>query len=248
MTDRPIIFSAPMVRALLDGRKAQTRRVLKPQPPEWATFCEQPEMMNALHQWVPSGLWRWSEPEQTPRRPLRAWPVDADGEHFWARLRYAPGDRLWVREAWWTDCAFDGTAPRDLQRFAGDLQRDLPIWFAEDDKSRAWGTARPSIFMPRWASRLTLHIEEVRVQRLQEISEEDACAEGGLQLRSGRWVTAQGEQHFGLARHSARSWFSRLWGDLHGPEAWAANPWVAALTFRVEHANIDAAKAAEVAA
>ena len=83
MADRPIIFSAPMIRALLAGQKTQTRRILKPQPPEWATFCQQPSMLNVEHRWVPSGLWRWSEPEQSPPRALRAWPVDADGEHYW---------------------------------------------------------------------------------------------------------------------------------------------------------------------
>ena len=98
MADRPIIFSAPMIRALLAGQKTQTRRILKPQPPEWATFCQQPSMLNVEHRWVPSGLWRWSEPEQSPPRALRAWPVDADGEHYWLSLRFAKGDRLWVRE------------------------------------------------------------------------------------------------------------------------------------------------------
>ncbi|RVT97924.1 hypothetical protein EOD42_09045 [Rhodovarius crocodyli] len=201
MTDRPIIFSAPMVRALLDGRKTQTRRVIK-----------KPAALDALAVFGPSFL-------------SKAGNADLVG--------YAPGDRLWVRENY----ARVGDNEDDIHA-CPDLR--VHAYYRADAVCPGHLRWRPSIHMPRWASRLTLHVEAVRAQRLQDISEEDVRAEGGLQLRSGRWVTAQGEQHFGLAHHTARGCFGRLWRDLHGPDAWAADPWVAAVTFRVERHNIDA--------
>lgn len=228
MADRPILFSAPMVQALLRQArqpgtgKTQTRRLLKPQPPEWATFCQQPDMLNVEHRWVPSRLWRWSEPEQTPRRALRAWPVDAEGEHYWMRLPWQVGDRLWVRESWRTLQKVDCLKPRDLAddrskvTYEADPENRNPLW--------AFGKRRPSLFMPRWASRLTLLVTDVRVERLQDISEEDAKAEG-----------AAGMPTWGCHRNG----FYAIWLDIHGHESWQANPWVVAVTFTVHARNID---------
>lgn len=252
MADRPILFSASMVQALLrearqpGAGKTQTRRILKPQPPEWATFCQQPDMLNVEHRWVPSKLWRWSEPEQNPRRPLRAWPVDAEGEHYWMRLPWQVGDRLWVRESWRTLQKVDCLKPRDLAddrskvTYEADPENRKPLW--------AFGKLRPSLFMPRWASRLTLLVTDVRVERLQDISEGDAVAEG-VELESadppfhyvpGIWphsITAVGIEEPG-GRQAARS-FAKLWGHINGPESWQANPWVVAVTFSVHARNID---------
>ena len=94
---------------------------------------------------------------------------------------------------------------------------------------------RPSIHMPRWASRLTLTVTDVRVQRLQEISEEDARAEGAYPCEGG-WSYGGSP----LAGTTARGAFYCLWNSLHGPDAWSANPWVCALTFTVDRRNIDA--------
>lgn len=228
MADRPIIFSAPMVRALLAGRKTQTRRLLKPQPPEWATFCQQILMFNIQHQWVPSGLWQWCEPETTPPRSLRRWPIDAQGDHHYGmRLRYQPGDRLWVREGWapvWV------IPQRAIYRADGERQPGACC-------GCAW---KPSIHMPRWASRLTLVVTEVRLERLQDIRREDAIAEGiqrvgGGFLRWENWSGAEGQSAF-----TPEAAYAVLWNSLHGPDAWAANPWVVALTFSVAQRNIDA--------
>lgn len=188
MSDRPIIFSSPMVRALLDGRKTQTRRALNPQP-----------------ETLPNGF-------------------------AGSRLPYAFGDRLWVREAFVIGFDIDD----EMGRPVGDRK----VWFRATEKRLTWHDPdtertldnppwRSPIHMPRWASRLTLTVFDVRVQRLQEISEADAVAEG-----------AMAEYGEGAAISHRRA-FNLIWNSLHGPDAWAANPWVAALTFTVQRGNID---------
>lgn len=214
MTDRPIIFSSPMVRALLDGRKSMTRRVLK-----------KPAALDALAVFGPSFL---------------TLPGNTD------LIGYAPGDRLYVREAWRAGRGYDGASIRDMARFSR-------IWFEADDandNADAIGRKlRPSIHMPRWASRLTLTVTDVRVQRLQDISEADAKAEGIVPV-TRRFPPLQGcpnqlrertiyEWSGGWSVRAADA-YAVLWNSLHGPDAWDANPWVVALTFTVDQRNIDA--------
>lgn len=188
MVDRPIIFSAPMVRALLDGRKTMTRRLA--------------EQIRKTH---PSNTSYDTYQLPSP----------------WQKAK--PGDRLWVRENWRVpgDCSAEleststCTGPDDCE-FAADfagMELDLRRW-------------RPSIHMPRWASRLTLLVEAVKIERLQEISEADAEAEGV------RAIAARPDAH-------ALTVFSGLWETLHGPGSWHANPEVVALSFLVEKRNID---------
>lgn len=153
MKTRPIIFSTPMVRALLDGRKTQTRRLIT--------------------------------------SPL----AKAD-----------PGDLLYVREAWRPVNSGD---PSKGARYRFDAGTDQTVW-------------RPSIHMPRWASRLTLKVTDRRVQLLHWISEEDAIAEGCTHNVA-----------------TARSEFVALWSQLHGTESWLRNPEVVALTFEVHKVNVD---------
>lgn len=258
MTDRPILFSAPMVCALLDGRKVQTRRILKPQPPEWATFCEQPDMFNVERRWVPSGLWRWSEPQQSPPRALRAWPIDAGGEHYWLQLPWRVGDRLWVKETWRTSICQDAIKPSIMETPGNGY--GWPVWYEADGGAVTWrgsngggpgfetpGKRRPSLFMSRWASRLTLAVTQVRVERLHDISEADAVAEGMPDfgtfcetLDPGK-LNAAGETAAQTASRLRwpQRWFAALWNEINGDGAWAANPWVVATTFTVHHANID---------
>ena len=203
MADKPITFSAPMVLALLDGRKSQTRRVLKPQPEADARF---------------SGFER-------------------DGQAlfvrgcFYGKLRvpYAPGDRLYVREAH----AIVGSVDPGwlLYRADGYESECIRHGFTRPFPPESAVRWRPSIHMPRWASRLTLIVTDVRVQRLQEISETDARAEGAIAL---------GADESPDPDHRSFVWgFSTLWNSLHGPDAWDANPWVVALTFTVHRCNID---------
>lgn len=206
MTDRPIIFSAPMVKALLDGRKTQDRRVLKPQP----TPCGG-KLPGAIYQddfyWpLSGGHGIVSCKPFPPSTYLEAHP-----------LPYAIGDRLWVREAWAHD------EPCAVQYRAGPH-------VADDAVGVRW---RSPIYMPRWASRLTLTVTDVLVQRLQDISTTDVIEEGV----SLPWVA--GGTLALMAQGIAKDGYRALWNSLHGPEAWDANPWIVALTFTVQRGNID---------
>lgn len=219
MADRPIIFSAPMVRALLDGRKTQTRRVLNPQPETFEVDGSECEV-NAYH----------VHGEAVPR-------VAVGRCITLQKLRYAKGDRLYVRENFqllsFGDYLPTKAQPADVRYAATEPCADLPA----DTRGYPW---RPCIHMPRWASRLTLTVEDVRVERLQAISEADAIAEGVEPVGDG-WRRYGGEGVGSVAwpDYSFRS----LWESLHGPESWDANPFVVALTFRVERGNIDKAAA-----
>ena len=181
MKERPIIFSAPMVMAILDGRKTQTRRIVK-----------NAHMMTVDGEMVPiAALCPYGQ----------------------------PGARLWVREAWGALPHMLGGFQRESLRYRadGEYQNEHDAW--------RW---RPSIHMPRWASRITLEITGVRVERLQDISEADAVAEGcksirpelmldGLIVRLGR---------------SAVEEFRLAWEEIHGGGSWEKNPWVWVIEFR----------------
>jgi len=213
MTDHPIIFSAPMVKSILAGRKTQTRRILKPQ-----IVCHTGP--------VPSFTW-W--------KFSGLYPDDwfGYGNEIDGALPYAVGDRLWVREACRaeeTPNGIDGVryAADDAWRVientpeASDDWVDLYHYRSRGKNGR--GNPVPSIHMPRWASRITLEVTEVRVQRLQDISEEDARAEG-VEAVTVAEVPRQ-------AAWSYRQDFASIWERIHGPDAWAANPWVCCLTFK----------------
>ena len=189
MGERPILFSAPMVRAILDGRKTQTRRVVK--------------LLGA--DCIEERAWE-THFLQSP------WPWSPQADEWLACPYGAPGDRLWVRETW---------APHDTKKLAF-YRADHPEWTTGDggDVDR-W---RPSIHMPRWASRITLEVTGVRVERLNNISDADARAEGCPfdEPPAGKpWA-----------------WFRKLWMDINGADSWAANPWVWVVSFkRVEEVS-----------
>lgn len=230
MADKPIIFSGPMVRAILDGRKTQTRRVLKPQPrPHIASFqrvFKDPPHFEALN---------------TCGKPV----VDAfpQGKHFvtpYPSIRFGIGDRLWVREAHYlTD---DGDYEQvvyaeDREGVAAHLaaiaKYEKAPWATEAWLARHH-KLRPSIHMPRWASRLTLTVTDVGVQRVQEISSADAIAEGCPPYANSATIDCD--------TPDPRSEFRDLWDSINAKRGcgWDANPWVVALTFSVEKRNIDA--------
>ena len=223
MTDRPIIFSGPMVRALLDGRKTQTRRAIKDQPGGSGWFCDP----DRDHGWV------FVPSEGLPRIPI--------GQ------TYAVGDRLWVREAWRTGLAYDDLKPSDL---GGE-----EYVFFEADGTRVnchpadsdLGRYRNYRCMPRWASRLTLTVTDVRVQRVQDISGDDALAEGILEAEMEDGDICYSGTHFSYdvpyehLRHYPEEAFRDLWDSLNAKRrfGWGENPWVAAYTFTAERRNID---------
>lgn len=212
MTDRPILFSAPMVRALIEGRKTQTRRVLK--------------VLNA-------GMLDAAERD--------------GGKCLLPLARFAVGDRLWVRESWLKPFANTDTGSK--AEMAGYIYRaDGPEYLDLAAQKHQWGKEakwKVSIHMPREASRLTLPVTEVRVQRLQDINLPDALNEGVTYSEELRAFVVPGVAHPDrafpvLSRSSAREMYAALWDVINGSGAWLANPWVVASTFAVEHRNIDA--------
>lgn len=240
MKQRPILFSAPMVRALRDGSKTQTRRVVKvrnEQPPAWATFAQEGQMLTTSGS-CPSGLFYWSE-EQAPTGPLKTlqrWPLSPPhhpmaGDHYWTPCPYGkPGDRLWVREthAPRADClaTWDRSMAEGFNRMGVE-----EICYQATTTPRDWVSKwRPSIHMPRWASRLTLEIVSVRVERLQDISEADARAEGARECDpvSGREVLLAGPSQ----RGSYVLHYRDIWEQINGPGSWALNPWVWVVEFK----------------
>lgn len=220
MAEKPIIFSAPMVRSLLAGRKTQTRRVIKVQPTAEATsagvyFDSKGTRPNA---------WTW----------LSGVPEDCD---TWGALEsftlpYAVGDRLWLRESFVVGFNLDEATgrPEEEQRVWYRADSPWPQWYDADSESTLdYPPWKSPIHMPRWASRITLEVTEVRVQRLQEISEEDTIVEG-VQCPTCEAMKYSACHDSGCF-HSLQL-FKELWNGLHGPGAWEANPWVAAISFK----------------
>ena len=216
MKERPILFSAPMVRALLAGTKTQTRRIVKARDLEWMD----------VHQ----GL---REPDNAERCPY--------GQ---------PGDRLWVREAWQgplleefeMDADADWHLPSHIHQYQNPAHcvyaadgGPAPEYIDLDDNMRNdW---RPSIHMFRWASRITLEITSVRVERLQDISIEDAKAEGAWGPDDS--VVEKVANHFGihLFDTNPRLAYQMLWEQINGPDSWDANPWVWVVEFKAIEAK-----------
>ncbi|MCC2097999.1 MAG: hypothetical protein KDJ29_13965 [Hyphomicrobiales bacterium] len=248
MSDRPILFSAPMVRALLEGRKTQTRRVLKrPPPPDDAdrvfTWFAPPEVPVAgiPNQWAQSGLWA----DQHMRGEPGEYGYKGGYKRYLGPLFCRPGDRLWVKETWRPLPGFSNWDLRilyavdDAELLLEDGDVDIGDWIWP--RAAKTGNVSP-LFMPRWASRLTLTVTEVRVQRVQDISHEDALAEG---CRGHDWVKSSpyiAGPHTD-AGELPQEEFEGLWNSLNEKRGfgWDANPWVVALTFTVEHRNIDQA-------
>ena len=193
MKERPILFSAEMIKAILDGRKTMTRRVIKDNCPfvTGAYFDEETER------------WYWTTGAERERLPT---------DRCLGKCPYGqPGDRLWVRETW--------LSYRHLHKNGRDEALLIYRADGEDLPKQARGTKwRPSIFMPRWASRITLEITAVRVERVQDIGDEDAEAEGLS------WCNAA----------SPRDKFQCLWNSLNLKRGygWDANPWVWVISFK----------------
>lgn len=235
MTDIPIIFSAPMVQALLAGRKTMTRRLA----------------------WRPA-----RKGEATAEGSRMGYVLDDNGftgtitkhERPSAWRRVKPGDRLWVRESLkhvTSDPVTD--EPCSLHCYMASIPPGMDCanpyednyLFSNDGSPALKAHSIPSIHMPRWCSRLTLVVTGIKVERLQDLSHEDAMAEGvqrtvgigcyGVIGPNGGWL--------GSTFDSAPAAFSYLWMSLHGAESWNENPEVVALSFSVVNANIDAPEA-----
>jgi len=202
-----------MINAMLAGRKTQTRRLIATTKADVA----------------PGQILIF----EGPRFGGTAYRFDP---------RYAAGDRLYVREEWKSTPAYDDLKP-------SDMGGDEPIYYPADGATFNWaeadghtlGRRRPGMHMPRWASRLTLHVEGVRVERLQAISDEDAIAEGVTCWVCGGPVDGTSENDCACfhTKAAAVASYAVLWETLHGASSWDANPWVVAVTFRVARGNID---------
>lgn len=199
MKERPILFNAPMVRAILEDRKTQTRRIVKPPPPSLRG-------------------------QKTP------W---GNMEELISKCKHGvSGDRLWVREPLRMT---ESSLVYEADQLLVDRAR-MP-----DDVKLVTKQRLAAMFMPRWASRITLKITDVRAEPLQEISEEDAKAEGIRAFTKDDklfkyWPCDPLEGPMKCTwqdlPRTARDAFAALWGSINGPGAWAANPWVWAITFK----------------
>ncbi|EKZ5664246.1 hypothetical protein REX01_003449 [Klebsiella aerogenes] len=253
MTERGMIFNGEMVRAILDGQKTQTRRIMKVQPEpsksrpgDFGFSSKKLESMVHISDFAPGNS------------PIADY-------HLFIQEHCCPfgavGDRIWVRETWallgnedgccmdWNDNLCKGdekTAARIYRASCEQRPGDYGLWSIPDnatwkphtENEKFEGAWRPSIHMPRWASRILLEITDVRVERLSAISEEDAIAEGVPPAGSllpdylGTFLTPKGD--FATAKIS----FQRLWESIYGAESWEANPWVWVIEFKriEEHA------------
>lgn len=229
MKERPILFSGAMVRAILDGTKTQTRRIVKPQP-------EGTEFMAC----------GWYFPLLVDTKGIEypgdeVFGLSSVSGSYAVKCPYGkPGERLWVRETWYPNDPTPWYRADFIQRYQA-WERDTPagILRLED----AW---KPSIHMPRAASRITLEIVSVRVERLQEISETDAMAEGIKRFvppfervsdewpRDGNgWLrpTYDAEERPKTYQCPVTA-YRKLWESINGPGSWEANPWVWVVEFK----------------
>ncbi len=218
MTERPILFSAPMVLAILTGRKTQTRRLVKPAP-DW----EMPEPMSS------TTVEGWQGPIDRS-----TWSDCADPEMDVRRCPYGgPGDGLWVKETWRPRAAQQDW-DLDVRYAADGAERTIKDGeFGERDwsmpKAAATGNVSP-LFMPRWASRLELLISDARVERLNACSEADAIAEGLIRDPVLDAWTAIDKPAWPRFHDPVRA-YAGLWNEINGAGSWQANPWVWVITF-----------------
>ena len=271
MKERPILFSGPMVRAILDGSKTQTRRVVKRQGdmefdpadphygPYWLAYAAGDLDGEDAKVRCPYGVpgdreWRTGHitaPGWYCVRGLLDESIGGDTRAVWVNPEgftwgfdqnddpesigldtnitpenvqwKRPGQRLWVRETWAVQHEYDAAAPSEIGASAR--------WHYAATEDLGGLRKRPSIFLPRRGSRILLEITDVRVQRLQEISEEDARAEG---VSDGGCLNCGNPEPCGCGnpQPDARDGFAWLWESINGPDSWDANPWVWAITFQ----------------
>lgn len=220
MKERGMIFNGEMVRALLDGRKTQTRRIVKGADGA-VKFCPECDI-NGKDIFVVLG-----EKDHTGMNPVLGAIACPFG---------TVGDRIWAREAYRFPASLDDVSPLGVGEIAvasGCKKPWVPVFYEFTGTfSDGWkdfetpakvsdaGKLRPSIHMPRWASRITLEITDVRVERLKNISDGDAIREGcsAADMKSGDCMSDV---------------FARLWASIYGSDSWNANPWVWVIEFKL---------------
>lgn len=219
MKERPIIFNTTMVKAIIEGRKTQTRRLVKPQPKFFKG--------NAGGHW-----WRCTHVQSMVRVEEE---LQNPGEYYKGFIDEVnpfgkKGDRLWVRE---TFRFYDSDECPHADFPCGCPRNGTPLFKASHDcgDGEKW---KPSIHMPRSASRIMLEITKIRIEQLNQISNQDAVQEGLLKLpASGRYVVNRGDQYFGAASTNPTEVFKWMWESIYGSRAWELNPWVWVVEFNV---------------
>lgn len=215
MSERVILFSAPMIQAVQAGRKTQTRRLAKPR--HRVSLLAVEEQADGEH--VPM----WTD----------GYILDP-GNRDWLLRDSAmlPGDTVWVKENYHLDVAYDGTKP-------SEVPKEAAVWWAAGGQvgDGVRDKLRPSIHMPRFASRLTIECTDVRVERLVDCSEEDALAEGVVWSDEWQGFVVPGVDHPNkdfpvLSRATAREMYAALFDTINGSGAWLANPLVWVYSFK----------------
>lgn len=237
MKERGMIFNGEMVRAILDGRKTQTRRIMKVQP--------KPSKSR------PGDFWFSSKKLESMVHVSDLAPGNSPiaDYHLFIQEHCCPfgavGDRIWVREAYRFPASLDDVSPTGVGEMAvatGYRKPWAPTFyeftgtfsdgwkgFETPPKVSNAGKLRPSIHMPRWASRILLEITDVRVERLNAISQEDAQAEG-MELTG--WRPTYSDPDSGGEVMTPYDNFAELWSSIYGAENWQANPWVWVIEFK----------------
>ncbi|EPC5749808.1 hypothetical protein ACRZ40_000193 [Klebsiella pneumoniae] len=242
MKERGMIFNGEMTRAILDGRKTQTRRIMKAQPSEDFTPMNMALDADYKARWYTPGIVDKDGCLQPAGKEV--FGVANENEGYSCPFG-AVGDRIWVREAYRFPASLDDVSPTGVGEMAvatGYRKPWAPTFyeftgtfsdgwkgFETPPKVSDAGKLRPSIHMPRWASRILLEITDVRVERLNAISQEDAQAEG-MELTG--WRPTYSDPDSGGEVMTPYDNFAQLWESIYGEESWKANPWVWVIEFK----------------
>ncbi|MBJ9364197.1 hypothetical protein I5499_15185 [Citrobacter freundii] len=235
MKERGMIFNAEMVRAILDGRKTQTRRIMKVQPSDGFHPTHNGYDLDLNAHWYTPGVVDKNGYLQPAKKDV--FGVADENEGYTCPFG-AVGDRIWVRETYQgplfdyehMESYLEDSSKFEKPEFCvyrADGNPAPEFYDADDNLHCGW---RPSIHMPRWASRLTLEITGVRVERLNSISQEDAQAEG-MELTG--WRPTYSDPDSGGEVWTPYDNFAQLWESIYGEESWKANPWVWVIEFKV---------------
>ena len=227
------------MNALLEGRKFQTRRIVKPQPTD-----------RMSKKTVPPQILKHPPKHAAPyfdryhKGPFWCWWDEYDRQGpDWIREPCRPGDLLWVREG---HALVPASAYRMSEGVRQAVNPDDPdraaVYREGFDRSCGGFRWRPSIHMPRWASRITLVVTDIRPERVQDISEDDARAEGLSPHPNGKFYIGEDDEGPIWAKSPITA-FANLWNSIHGPDAWGRNDWVWRLSFDVHRCNIDSVEA-----
>lgn len=219
MKERPILFNTEMVRAILEGRKTQTRRLVKPQP----TVCDDDR---GGHWWPSNAVQSMVHVEKELQDYKGLWRGLIETCNPFGEV----GDQLWVRETWYQKGTVGRSFPDDDEyQFFGHKQA---AYVADGKAPNDWTVKkRPSIHMPRWASRIQLEVTNIRVELLNDISEADALAEGCIAdpCDHARQIC----EDIGCCGPTAKGHFKSLWESINGDGSWDKNPWVWVVEFKV---------------